>query len=152
MTQSRRRLLFFTALLSLCFIALEARLFHLQIMKHPSSEKAVLAMHRRTEKERAARGRVRMRNGYVLAESIPAVNIYANANWTRDRAGEVPRQRRDQIARELAATIGEIGVNIRARLNRPGYRRLLKKYAPQVFGLPVKDLRTIPTPRLMAAN
>lgn len=32
------------------------------------------------------------------------------------------------------------------------YRRLLKKYAPQVFGLPVKDMRTIPTPRLMAAN
>jgi hypothetical protein len=35
---------------------------------------------------------------------------------------------------------------------RRHYRRLLKKYAPQVFGLPVKDLRTIPTPMTMAAK
>lgn len=35
---------------------------------------------------------------------------------------------------------------------RKHYRRLLKKYAPQVFGLPANDLRTVLTPMSVAAN
>jgi len=35
---------------------------------------------------------------------------------------------------------------------RRHYRRLLKKYAPQVFGLPANDLRTTRMPVQMAAN
>ncbi|MBI4881511.1 MAG: penicillin-binding protein 2 [Planctomycetes bacterium] len=119
MRESRRRLLFFAAALTLCFIALELRLFHLQVIQSPGVEEAVAGMHRQAETELAGRGRIMVGDEYVLAESISAVEIYANSSWTE--------QHREQITRELEETLGVSGGEVRALLERGGYRKILRQ-------------------------
>ncbi len=119
MKNSRRRLLFFAAALTLCFIALELRLFHLQVIQNPGVEEAAAGMHRQAETELAGRGRILVGKDYVVAESISAVEIYANSSWTE--------QHRDQITRELEETLGVSGDEVRALLERGGYRKILRQ-------------------------
>lgn len=119
MAHARRRLLYFAVVLSLCFLALELRLFHLQVIQNPVALESVTAMSHTWEKQLRSRGRIVMRNGYVLAESLPSVDLYANSRWTRGK--------RDEIASRLSDVLGETGVDLRDRLERDGYVRLLKK-------------------------
>lgn len=118
---ARARFVFFIALVTACFAALEIRLFHLQVIRHPAVAERAEGQHRSTEKVLAARGRVLARNGHVLAESIPAVDVYANSEWTHGR--------RDAIAAELENAFGDELLGVREKLETEGYRRILRKPA-----------------------
>lgn len=119
MERSRRRLAFFVILLSACFVALEVRLFHLQVVAHPEAERRVEASHKRVESAVASRGRILSRHGYVLAESLPAVDVYADSRWTQDR--------RTEISATLAELLDVPSSEIDSRLARPGYVRVLRR-------------------------
>ena len=129
--ESRRRLIFLIGALTACFLALEVRLFHLQVIAHPAVEKRVEKSHKKVETEVAARGRILTRHGYVLAESIPAVDVYANSHWTE--------KRRDEIAVTLSDVLGTPRSEIDSRLDRPGYTRVLRR--PLADGERLLDLK-----------
>ena len=129
--ESRRRLIFFLGALVACFLALEVRLFHLQVIAHPKVEERVEASHKKVEEEVARRGRILTRHGYVLAESIPAVDVYANSHWTE--------KNRAEIATTLSDVLGAPHNEVASRLDRPGYVRVLRR--PLADGERLLDLK-----------
>lgn len=109
------------AVLSLCFIALELRLFHLQIVKHPRAEQKVDDVRQKTERLVAQRGSIVDRHGRPLAITLPAVEVYADSRWT------AKAETRDRIAGLFSEYgLGEVR-QIRADLDRNGYRKLFAK-------------------------
>ena len=121
MDQARRRYLFIFAAIVICFLAVEIKLFHLQIVDHPMIQAAADGIYRTDEDLLAARGRVLTRNGFPLAESIRALDLYADSRWTTGH--------RDALTTELGALIraDETRVDLRLRLEEEGYRRLLHR-------------------------
>ncbi len=121
MAGARQRLLFLVFGLSACLIALELRLFHLQVIRHPDAAEQVTRRHHRQESDLGVRGRVLTANGYVLAESVPALDVYANSQWTRGH--------RETIATHLERLLagGISSDEIRERLDRTGYVRIMRR-------------------------
>ncbi|MFG0318793.1 MAG: peptidoglycan D,D-transpeptidase FtsI family protein [Planctomycetota bacterium JB042] len=119
MDRSRRRLLFLVFSLSAFFVALEVRLFHLQVIAHPEVGPRVETSHRKVETAVAARGRILTRHGYVLAESLPAVDVYADSRWTEGH--------REEIGARLSALLDVPREEVDSRLERPGYVRVLRR-------------------------
>jgi cell division protein FtsI (penicillin-binding protein 3) len=117
----RRRWIQVVAVISLCFVALELRLFHLQILKHPRAEQRVDGVRQKTERLVATRGTIFDRHGRALAITVPAIEIYSDSRWT------AKTDARDKIAATLAEYgLGEVS-QIRADLERNGYRKLFQK-------------------------
>ncbi len=123
MSSAARRLWMFVGVLALCFVALELRLFHLQVVKHPALSERATGMRQRTERMLAARGRMFDRNGIQLAQSVPAVELYADSRHTE--------KHRDEVAGVLGRILGDAAgaepdaeLGIRALLDRDGYRRI----------------------------
>lgn len=122
MEPARSRFMFFTFLLLLGFVGVEARLFYLQVRKNPKQVERAANTYFNEEEVLAARGSILMSNDFPLAESVPAVRIWADANWTaRTEEGESPEQR-DAIAAEIEDAVGHPIPNLRAQLDKPGYR------------------------------
>lgn len=136
MDRARRHMRFFTVLIALCFVAIEVRLYKLQVVDHPVIRGRAEGMYRKLEETLAARGRILTRSGYPIAESIPAVEVYADHRWTKGPLGKDPDAARDRIADALAPHFDGVRRDeIRARLDEPGYRR--------VFREPVRDAESI---------
>lgn len=116
---ARRRLLFILGTIVVCFIAIEIRLFHLQIVDHPTIREAADSIYRTGETVLGSRGKIVTRNGYALAESISALDIYADSRWTVGH--------RDEIAAALDPYLDDqdVRAGLRTRLDEEGYRRLL---------------------------
>lgn len=106
-------------LLTLAFAALWLRLFHFQVLEHPRAVRRLEAMATTVERDVARRGRILSRGGYVLAESLPALDVYADSRWTAGR--------REEILERLDAIVPGHRDDLRARLERPGYVRLFKR-------------------------
>lgn len=120
MRRSRRFLQLVGAALAIWFVAIEVRLFHLQVVDSPGILARAEGMYKSTEDLLARRGRILTRNGCVLAESLEAVDVYADHRRTEGR--------RDAIAAELSTWFeGEQASEIRERLEMPGYRRILRR-------------------------
>ena len=139
MNRSRRLMLFVALLFTVSFLGLEFRLFHLQVVAHPDVSQRTANLHRKTDKELAARGRILSRGGQVLAESIPALYVYANSHWTVGNDDQTTAEVRDLLAAELTAVLGETGEDLRSRLDLCGYRRLLRR--PVVDGDQIRELQ-----------
>ncbi|MFH0945211.1 MAG: penicillin-binding protein 2 [Planctomycetota bacterium] len=139
MNRSHRLMLFIALLFTVSFLGLEIRLFHLQVVAYPDVSQRTASLHRKTDRELAARGRILSRGGQVLAESIPALYVYANSHWTVERDGLSTADVRDRIAQELTATLGETEEDLRARLDLCGYRRLLRR--PVIDGDQILELQ-----------
>lgn len=123
MDGSRSRFSFMVGMLLLAFVAVEARLFFLQVRKHPERAAEAKETYFKTERILAARGSVFMRNSYPLAESVSAVKIWADSNWTaRDKKGDFVPSQRDRIAASIQEALGHNVDNLRAELDKPGYR------------------------------
>ncbi|MBK6941065.1 MAG: penicillin-binding protein 2 [Planctomycetes bacterium] len=117
----RRRWIHVVAVIGLCFVALELRLFHLQILKHPRAEQKVDDVRQKTENLVAQRGSILDRNGRALAITLPAIEVYADSRWN------AKPQTRDRLATLFSEYgLGEVR-QIRADLERTGYRKLFAK-------------------------
>lgn len=116
MELSRLRFRFVIGLMVLCFLFIEVRLFHLQVMRHPETFAKAKEIYHRDEAVLASRGRILMRNEFPLAESVPAISIWSDSRWTDGH--------RDEIASELQSTLGRTLENLRAELDKPGYRKV----------------------------
>lgn len=122
MDGARSRFSFMIGMLLLAFVAVEARLFFLQVRKHPERAAEAKETYYRNERVLAARGSVWMRNSYALAESVPAVKIWADSNWTARKGDDVDPTQRDRIAAAIEQALGHEIPNLRSELDKPGYR------------------------------
>lgn len=117
----RRRWIQVVVVIGSCFVALELRLFHLQILKHPRAEQKVEDVRQKTERLVAQRGSILDRHGRPLAITLPAVEVYSDSRWT------AKPETRDKLAALLSEHgLGEVR-QIRADLDRSGYRKLFQK-------------------------
>lgn len=130
MDVARRYMRFLTVALVLCFLAIELRLFHLQVLDHPGIRARADGLYSKLDDTLASRGRILTRSGFPLAESIPAVDVYADHRWTGYSADDeqTPKERRDEIAAILSSQFPNVPyAEIRERLDLPGYRRLFRQ-------------------------
>jgi cell division protein FtsI (penicillin-binding protein 3) len=74
----RSRLLAFAAVFTLWTVAVEARLFYLQVWNHQTMVRHAEHQHTRTVKAAAKRGDILDRNGELLALSVDADTLYAD--------------------------------------------------------------------------
>jgi cell division protein FtsI (penicillin-binding protein 3) len=148
MDGARSRFSFMIGMLLLAFVAVEARLFFLQIRKHPERAAEAKETYYKNERILAARGSILMRNSYSLAESVPAVKIWADSNWTARKNDEFDPTQRDRIAAAIEEALGHEIENLRAELDKPGYRLIAteaihggaRKQQPSIVGDGVRRL------------
>lgn len=130
MEGARRHVRFLTVALVLCFLAIEVRLFHLQVLDHPGIRARADGLYNKLDDTLAARGRILTRGGYPIAESIPAVDVYSDHRWTMapEDSEQTTEERRDEIASILAGRFPNVSYSeVRSRLDLPGYRRLFRE-------------------------
>ncbi len=132
MTTSARRFRLFVGVLGLCFLALEIRLFHIQVVMHPELRATADRLHRSTEAVLAARGYIVDRDGHVLAQSVAALDLYADSRHTLDDRDAIARCLETILhpaadGRAFADARDENGSELRALLDRDGYRKLLPR-------------------------
>jgi cell division protein FtsI (penicillin-binding protein 3) len=140
---ARSRFAYMTGMLLLAFVAVEARFFFLQIRKHKDYAEGAVDAYVTQEKILAARGSILMRNDYPLAESVPALRIWADSNWTGYEPGKdkpVPAIR-DRTAARIEEALGHPIENLRAALDKPGYQPIATEAVRTGKGKSVQPLR-----------
>ncbi len=134
---SRGRFTFMMGMLLFSFVAIEARLFFLQVRTHPDRLAEATERYFKDDEILAARGSILLRNDFPVAESVPAVRIWADSNWTSHQKDPAKTQQlRDAIASEIEEALGRRIDNLRAELDKPGYRLIATEALAN--GKPVK--------------
>jgi cell division protein FtsI (penicillin-binding protein 3) len=122
MELGRLRFSWLVKTIAVCFLAIEGRLVYLQVREHPTKVDEADDSYQRSETMLAARGAIYMRGEFPLAESVPAVRLWADSNWTARQRGKVVPGQRDAIVAEIEGALGRKVEGLRAELDKSGYR------------------------------
>ncbi len=93
----RNRLVFISLLFGLYFVALSARLFYLQVIKHEELFSRSERQYASTAKIFYGRGNIYDRNGNTLAQNIEVESVFVNPAEVLDR---------EHLAKTLSVTLG----------------------------------------------
>src|SRR5262249_47993181 len=128
----RNRTVVFAAILACAFVALLARLTHLQVVKHEEYSRLAESQHAKTIALKARRGPILDRNGQVLAVSARAESLYALTSRIDER---------EALAVRLAPLLREPAGEIAKRLDSGKRFLYVKRRLPPDVVEAIRDLQ-----------